>query len=295
MRPLSGIFCAFWTPTDERGELLWPQIDRHLQFILDAGVHGFMAAGSTAEFPQLSIPQRKQILERLVRTHLPIIANVSDVSHRTVIDLARHAKQSGAAAIAVLPPWFFPMAQPDLAAFFITIARAAELPLVLYNFPEVCGKKIELETIQRVAAELPVAAVKQSGADYSYHHDLLRLSRELRDHSFAVLTGADTRLEETLALGCTGTVSGIANAVPNILRKVYDNHQSTQKSPTETALLATLGQRLNTLEFPLNVKALIEARGFDTGALKNPISSETSRRYDSLCTELKTLLAPLPK
>src|SRR5688572_22076396 len=219
MHTLSGVFCALWTPTDQSGAVLWPALERNLKFIVDSGIHGFMALGSTAEFPHLSITQRKEILERVVRTQLPVVANVSDVSHRVAIDLALHAKEAGAVAIAVLPPWFFPAPQADLAEFFIAIAKQSGMPLALYNFPEVTGKKIEIETIKRVADQVRVVSVKHSGSDFEYHHDLLRLAPQ---HSFSVMTGWDTRLEKCLTMGCSGTVSGLANAVPDVLVRLYD-------------------------------------------------------------------------
>jgi dihydrodipicolinate synthase/N-acetylneuraminate lyase len=286
MHTLCGVFCALWTPTGQSGAVLWPALERNLKFIVDSGIHGFMALGSTAEFPHLSVVQRKEILARLVRTELPVIANVSDVSHRTALDLALHAKQVGAVAVALLPPWFFPASQPDLAEYFITVAQQSGMPLVLYNFPEVTGKKIELETIQRVADQVRVLAVKHSGADFQYHFDLLRLAQE---HSFSVLTGSDTRLGKCLMIGCAGTVSGLANAVPDVLVRLYDQVQKKETAPRESALLMELAERMVQIEFPFNVKAAIAARGFETGHPKNPVSAETLRRYETLLADLKAL------
>lgn len=290
MHTLSGVFCALWTPTDQSGAVLWPALERNLKFIVDSGIHGFMALGSTAEFPHLSIPQRKEILERVVRTQLPVVANVSDVSHRAAIDLSIHAKQVGAVAIAVLPPWFFPAAQSDLAEFFITVARSSGMPLALYNFPEVTGKKIELDTIRRVADQVRVLAVKQSGADFQYHRELLGLAKQ---YSFSVLSGADTRLAECLHMGCSGTVSGLANSVPDVLARIYKQADQKEEASRESAFMAELGARMDSLEFPYNVKAAIAARGFETGQPKNPASPETLRRYEALMQDLKSLYAKL--
>ena len=287
---LRGVFCALWTPTDAEGDVLWNELERHVDFLVGAGIHGFMALGSTAEFPHLSINQRKQILKRLVRRRLPLIANVSDVSHRNVIALARHAKEVGAQAIAVLPPWFFPMAQRDLAEFFINVAKQSEMPLVLYNFPEVTGKKIEIETIRRTADVVQVVAVKQSGGEFDFHHKLQSLAKEM---NFSVLTGADTRLEEALKIGCTGTVSGLANAVPETLIHVY-KHYASRERPPESRFLSELGKRIATIEFPLNVRAAIAARGFETGALKNPVSLETISSYEALRANLENFFANSP-
>ena len=290
MHTLSGVFCALWTPTDQSGAVLWPALERNIKFIVDSGIHGFMALGSTAEFPHLSIAQRKEILARVVRTHLPVIANVSDVSHRIAIDLALHAKEVGAVAIAVLPPWFFPTSQSDLAEFFIAVSRDSGMPLILYNFPEVTGKKIEPDTIRRVADQVRVLAVKQSGADFQYHHELLGLAKQ---YSFSVLTGADTSLAKCLQIGCSGTVSGLANSVPDVLASIYKQVEKKEAASRESAFMTELGTRMDSLEFPYNVKAAIAARGFETGQPKNPASPETLRRYEALVQDLKALYAKL--
>jgi dihydrodipicolinate synthase/N-acetylneuraminate lyase len=287
MHKLKGVFCALWTPTDAEGEVMWDSLERHVDFLIPTGIRGFMALGSTAEFPHLSLAQRKQILKRLMRRKMPVIANVSDVSHRNVIALAQHAKEAGADAIAVLPPWFFPMAQRDLAEFFIKVSKESEMPLVLYNFPEVTGKRIEIETIRRTADAANVAAVKQSGGEFDFHHKLCALGKEM---NFSVLTGADTRLEEAMKMGCTGTVSGLANAVPEMICHVHRNYASRERTG-EARFLSELGKRMSTIEFPLNVKAAIAARGFETGVLKNPTSAETMRYYETLKSDLEKFYA----
>jgi dihydrodipicolinate synthase/N-acetylneuraminate lyase len=97
---LEGIYCALWTPTDEDGNILWQVFEKHLAFILSTPVHGIMALGSTGEFVHLTLTQRKQILDRIATECKTrgrgLIANVSDIQIRNVIDLARHAKQAGA-------------------------------------------------------------------------------------------------------------------------------------------------------------------------------------------------------
>jgi 4-hydroxy-tetrahydrodipicolinate synthase len=292
MEPLSGIFCALWIPTDADGEVIWPALEKHLNWVLDSGAHGVMALGSTGEFPHLSLTQRKAILDKTVqichRRALPVIANISDIQQRNVIELGRHARSLGVAAAAVLPPWFFPMQREDLAEFFVLVARQIELPLLLYNFPEVTGKKIELETVEQVARTVPVAAFKQSGAEFEYHHALVQLAARLK---FSLLTGADTRLAEALQLGCTGAVSGLANAVPDILSKIYQNSRRGLPSAAQTEFIAQLAREISLLPFPLNVKATVAGRDFETGEPKNPISEKTQLLYEQAVQRIQQLFA----
>jgi 2-dehydro-3-deoxy-phosphogluconate/2-dehydro-3-deoxy-6-phosphogalactonate aldolase len=273
------------------GRVLWEAFDANLEFVLTKGAHGIMAMGSTAEFPHFELETRQQILERITtacerRGNLPVIANVSHVNCRAAIDLARHAKSHGAMVAAVLAPWFFPIEQRDLAEFFISIGHESGLPLGLYNFPEVSGKKIELGTVRTVAQAVKVIAVKQSGAEFGYHEELLELGKDL---GFSVLTGADNRLPEALALGCAGTVSGLANVAPDTLREIYDGFEKRIDTSAAAGLMKRITEGMSPLPFPLNVKAAIAARGLETGEPKNPISRETEATYRKAVAALRPL------
>jgi 4-hydroxy-tetrahydrodipicolinate synthase len=294
METLSGVFSALWTPTSASGEILWPALERNLTWQLEAGIDGVMALGSTAEFVHLSFSERKSILEFVSSRCAPrgkrVIANVSDTLLRNVVHLAQHARGAGAAAIAVLPPWYYAIEQRDLVEFFTSAQRQAGLPLVIYNYPEMTGKKVEIDTIRAVAKNVPVIAVKQSGADFPYHEKLIQAGRDL---GFSVLTGADTRFEEALRLGSAGTISGLANCAADILVRIYRNFRAGNASPEETRLMTELASAIATLPFPPNVKAAIAARGFETGEPKNPLSPETLKRYDETVAKLRKFFAQI--
>jgi 4-hydroxy-tetrahydrodipicolinate synthase len=202
------------------------------------------------------------------------------------MELAVHAAEAGAAVAAVLPPWYYPVAERDMIEFFTTVARASNLPLMLYNYPEVTGKKVSLETIRRVAGTVPLVAVKQSGAEFEYHNELLRLGQEL---GFVVLSGADTRFEETLKLGCSGTISGLANAAPEALHRIYENFRVGASSPAEGQLISSIAEAIRDLAFPLNVQAAVSGRGFESGVFKNPISKETRDAYDAAVSKVREI------
>jgi len=278
--PLAGVFPAVWTPTDCVGNLLVPELRANLTFLKRHGVNGFMALGSTGEFPLLELVTRKQLLEEVIAAagSLPVLANISDARHWIVADLGRFARQIGARAVAVLPPYFYHVAQCDLVEFFLRAADASELPLVLYNFPERTGIRIELETIAAVAERIPLAAVKQSGNDFAYHTALVGLGQEKR---FVVFTGADTRFGEALELGAAGTISGIANAVPELLVQIFtgDMADAAEEARLASKRLEMIEPILNTLWFPLNIAALMAARGLRTGEPKEVVSAVSHQRY----------------
>ena len=287
-----GIIVALWTPTDEHGQLLRRELEANLEFVRARNVHGIMPLGSTGEFVHFETAQRKEILELVARriSPLPIIANISDVRPAVVAELAAHARQIGCAAVTALPPWFFPLAQSDLVEFFVRAGEAAELPLFLYNFPERTGLRINLETIAAVAERVPLAGVKQSGAEFSYHRELVQLGRE---KNFVVLTGADTRLADAMALGVTGCVSGLANVVPEIVLEIFNAMKAGAPARAADAIriMSAFGGLMDKLEFPLNVSAAMAARGRPAGPLKSIVSPATQARYQALVAEVRQLLS----
>jgi len=285
-----GIFCALWTPTDENGAILEKTLKTNLEFVTSKAVQGLLALGSTGEFLQLEVSARKDFLKKVLAWSggLPVIANISDIRPSVVAELGRVAREHGAAAVAVLPPYFFPLAQADLAEFFVRAGEAAKLPLFLYNFPERTGNRIALETVAAVADRIQLAGVKQSGAEFAYHQPLVELGRR---RSFVVFTGSDTRLPEAMAMGVNGCVSGLANAVPEVMLEVFAGARrgpgSTQSRAAER--MRQLGELVDRLEFPLNVAAVIEARNLSPGHPKSVVSTETEQRYQKLKSEVRQL------
>ncbi len=287
---LAGILPAVWTPTDSSGNLLVTEIRANLEFLKRHGVHGFMALGSTGEFPLMELNTRRRVVEEIVGAagRLPVVVNISDIRPKAVIELGKFARKTGSSAVAVLPPFFYHVSQSDLAEFFLRAADAAELPLVLYNFPERTGIRIELETIAAVAERTAVAAVKQSGDDFEYHLPLVSLSRE---NNFVILTGADTRLSEALDIGVSGSISGMSNAVPQLLVEVFSTHQSGTPAVARLAAerMKALGALMSTMWFPLNISALMAARSLPVGEPKEVIAPMTYQRYGKLVEDFRGL------
>lgn len=288
----SGIYSAQWIPVDATGRLDRGALAAHLEFERRAGVTGVLALGSTGEFPQFSVAERKQILAVVAELagSRPIIANVSDIRPKVAIEVGRAAKSLGLSAIALMPPPFYPVSQADMLAFFLHVTDAVGLPVMLYNFPELTGKRIDLPTIAAFAERAPMCAVKQSGGEFEYHRALIALGREM---NFAVMSGADTRLPEVFALGGAGCIGGLVNIVPELM--VALDRICRQKQPgdhaTPAARMVEVGAIIDQLTFPLNVAAGLEARGLQPGAPKTIVSAESHALYKKIVTELGAAFA----
>jgi len=288
-----GIYSAQWIPTDAEGRLDRTALTAHLAFERRCGIQGILALGSTGEFPQFDTAQRIEILSaarEAAGPDLSFIANVSDIRPRAAIEVGRAAKALGYSAIGLMPPMFFPVSPADQLAYFLHVAGAVDLPVMLYNFPELTGKKIDLATVAAFADRAPMCAIKQSGGDFGYHRELIALGRE---KGFVVMSGADTRLSEVFALGAAGAIGGLVNIVPDVMVSLYRN-RAESSSPAALEIsqrMVEVGRIVDQLTFPLNVAAGLEARGLRPGVPKMVVSEHSAGLYRKIAIELRARLS----
>jgi dihydrodipicolinate synthase/N-acetylneuraminate lyase len=287
-----GIFSAQWIPTDASGMVDRRSLAAHIGFEKRAGIHGILALGSTGEFPHFTVDERKDLLTTLVELARPltVFANITDIRPKAAVELGRYAKSLRVSAVALMPPVFFPISQADMLAYFLHVANAVELPVMLYNFPELTGKRIDLPTIAAFADRAPMIAIKQSGAEFGYHRELIALGRE---KGFAVMSGSDTRLPEVFQLGGAGCTGGLVNIVPELMVHIY--RVCAERRPGDATLAAErmkeLGRIIDQLTFPLNVAAGLEARGLTPGEPKTIVSDESRLLYRKIMRELRDAFA----
>lgn len=287
--PRQGIIAALWVPADRNRRLMKRALASHLGFLRERGVDGVLALGSTGEFPRFDHGERERILAATVELAgaLPVLANISSIRLDEVVALGRFARSLGVAGATLMPPSFYPMAQADMRDFFLRAADAVDLPFYLYNFPELTGNRIGLETVAAFAERAPMAGIKQSGAEFAYHRPLIRLGRE---KNFVVFSGADTRLPEVFALGGAGCIGGLVNFVPEPMVEIY---RACRGDPPrgcgrDAARMRRVGRMIDRVSFPLNVAAGIEARGLDPGTPKTVLSKESARLYRDLVADLRS-------
>lgn len=288
----NGIFAAQWIPTDAAGRLERGKLEALLGFERRAGISGVLALGSTGEFLFFSPDERKAVITAVMEcaAPLPVIVNISDVRPRVAIELGRFARHAGAAAVSLMAPMFYPVSQADMLAYFTRVADAVELPVMLYNFPELTGKKIAVETVAAFAERAAMCAIKQSGGEFDYHRELIALARQKH---FVVMSGADTRLPEVFALGGAGCIGGLVNLVPELMVRIAQACRDGRRTEVsaDAARMIEVGKIVDRLTFPLNVAAGIAARGFEPGEPKAIVSSESRALYDGIVAELRDKFA----
>ena len=233
-KPLCGIIPPMVTPLLDRDTLDIAGLERLIEHILDGGVHGLFILGTTGEGPSLSYRLRYELIERvcrLVNGRVPILVGITDTSFTESINTAHKAKESGAQAVVLAPPYYFPSTQSELLEYLKHLTAELPLPLFLYNFPSHTKVAYEPETV-KTAAELDgIVGLKDSSGDISYLGKLQPLLKNRPE--FSLLIGPDRLMTESISSGIHGGICGGANLIPELYVKLYNSIVSNDLSTVE--------------------------------------------------------------
>jgi 4-hydroxy-tetrahydrodipicolinate synthase len=287
--PKGGILAALRLPFDAEGNLMEAALANHIEWLKQCGIHGVLALGSTAEFPMLTLKQRCHVLEVVARlcNPLPVIANISDHRPEVIRALGHEVRRLGLPGAAIMPPIFYPASDADQLAHFLHAAEHAGSSMMLYNFPELTGNRISPGTIAAFADRAPMAGIKQSGGEFSYHEELISLGR---DKGYAVFSGSDLRLPEVFAMGAAGCIGGLVNIVPELMVQQYRAHCAGEHPDPEIIdRMQQVGKLMDRVTFPENVPAGMAARGFEPGGFRRILSRQTLEAVSALTDDLRRL------
>jgi dihydrodipicolinate synthase/N-acetylneuraminate lyase len=202
---------AALTPLRDGGAALdLDAVAPYAAFLADAGIDGLLVAGTTGEGMNLSLDERKQLLEAFAAvSSLPVIAHCGAQTTAGTVELARHAARLGVAGVAVIAPPYFPLRPDELLAHLAAAAEAcAPTPFYAYELERASGYAIPpavVEELRGVASNL--AGMKVSDAPFAKVEPYLVPGLD-------VLIGAEALIGEGLAAGAAGAVSGLASALP---------------------------------------------------------------------------------
>ncbi|VAW30216.1 4-hydroxy-tetrahydrodipicolinate synthase [hydrothermal vent metagenome] len=186
-----------------------------VNFLLAAGVKGLFVGGTTGEGILLSEAERMRLHETAVSAvngRIPVLLHTGTNQLASTVALSQHAATIGADAIAVVTPYFYAMPDDTLADYYqIVAASVPDLPLLLYDIPQLALNGISPTLLSRLARELPsLAGMKSSRPDAR----LVRQLIEAAPDNLIMLAGNEAVALGMLALGADGLISGLSTAVP---------------------------------------------------------------------------------
>jgi 4-hydroxy-tetrahydrodipicolinate synthase len=186
----------------------------HCRWLLDNGCSGIVAFGSLGEGATLSFDEKLEILRtcvKAVRGQGPVMAAISALSTSEAVLLAKAAADLGCDGLMVLPPYVYKGEWREMKSHVAAVFRATPLACMLYNNPVAYGTDFLPEQIRELATEHEnLHAVKESSTDV---RRVLAI-RALLGRRLEICVGVDDAVLEAIAVGATGWIAGLANALP---------------------------------------------------------------------------------
>lgn len=293
MTTIRGVYTAIATPfTADSTAIDLDRLDAAIARQAAGGVTGVVPCGTTGESPTLSGAEHRAVVERTVeaaRRHgLQVVAGAGSNSTRHALELHRLAADLGADAALHVCPYYNKPSAEGLYRHFSTIAESCALPIVLYNIPGRTGVTLTAATIERLARNARIVAVKDATGALATAEDVLART------DLAVLSGDDPLTLPLIALGGHGVISVLSNVLPAevvaLVNAALDGDFQTART-IHHRLLPFARALLSLDSNPVPLKAALRAAGHDTGAVRLPLVAATSA-VEATITGLLAELAP---
>jgi dihydrodipicolinate synthase/N-acetylneuraminate lyase len=210
---MKGVHAAIVTHFDANLEVDHGAVAEQVRRLIDDGIHGIVPNGTVGEGSSLSRDERRAVIETVVAAadgRVPVCAGVSAATAEQAGAYARDARSAGADGVMTLPPLLYRADRRELIAYFEEVARAAQLPMMIYNNPTASGSDLEPGLMAEIAAAVPdVTALKETSGDARRIAELVN-----RCPGLDVMVGGDDWALEGFCAGASGWISGVAVVLP---------------------------------------------------------------------------------
>lgn len=270
-----GILTPLVTPFLDDFTLNKDSMERTVKMLIEAGVHGIIVAGTTGEYYAMTKKERVYLMglaKEMINGRLPMIIGTGAIRTEDSVEYARAAKSHGADALLIAtPPYAYPTGR-EIALHALAIDRAANLPVMLYNYPGRMSVNMDEETLNRLGRSPNFCAIKESSGDPNRLHMLAR------DYPHIALScGMDDQALEFFAWGARSWVCAGSNFAPEAHIALYQACAIEGDFTKGRAIMSAMLPLMRVLEqggkFVQCIKYGLTLRGIDAGPPRKPLQS----------------------
>ena len=292
---LKGVFPALVTPFVKKTEAFDEESYRRLIRACLPHVDGLVTSGTTGEFPYLTREEQRRLAEIGVEEAggKPVIAGCGASSTQEALTLTRDAKEAGASAALIVTPYFLHPSDKGVYQHFYDIATGVDLPIILYNIPQVMDRYLP-RTVVEDLADLPnVVALKDSSGNLTYTMELLEYVGDRID----LFVGHDEVVLPALAGGVSGMILASAQVYPEVWQEVL--RLAGEGRLAEARARQRDVQKLSRIFCRYGggvaVKAALKMMGLDVGPPRKPLKSVGGALIHETRAEIRLELEKLGK
>jgi 4-hydroxy-2-oxoglutarate aldolase len=284
-RRLQGLFVPITTPFDvATGEVAPVSLRDNVRALLEAGVDGIVAAGSTGEAALLSEEEYRQLvgwLRDVVPQDRWLIAGAGRESTRATIDACRTAGDQGADAVLVRAPAYYgsSLSAAAITEHFRRIADASPLPVLLYNIPKYTKITIPEGTFAALSDHPNLLGAKDSSGDLKQFSAYRAAAPR-----WTMLVGSGFRYYAALELGAAGGILAVANVAFREALRLRDAFAKGDRAGAGAIqeVIGPLHQQIVQALGPAGIKAAMDVMGLAGGPVRPPLTDLNEREREQI-------------
>ena len=293
-----GIYTPVVTPHDPDFCINKEKFAEVIEFLIDKGVNGLIVAGTTGEYYAQTPEERLDLMKvakDLIRGRLPLIVGTGAMRTEDAVMYAEAAKEIGADALLVTtPPYTYPTGR-EIALHALAVDRAADLPVMLYNYPGRMSVDMDEDTLDRLGRSPNFCAIKESSGSPDRLHMLAR------DYPHIQLScGMDDQALEFFAWGARSWVCAGSNFAPEAHVAMYKACAVEGDFTKGRRIMSAMMPLMRVLEqggkFVQCIKYGMTGRGIDCGPPRRPmqpLNKDEKREFDEVVRTMNAAIAAI--
>ena len=295
---LEGIYTPVVTPYFADGSVNFDSLADVIENLIDKGVHGLISGGSTGENYAQRVAERLEVARftcEQTKGRLPLIVGTGAMMTPDSIALATGARDLGADAILWATPAYSVPTERENALNALAIDKAADLPVILYNYPGRMGVNMGEEFLDRVGCSRNMCAIKESSGDINRVHLLAR------DYPHIQMScGMDDQALEFFAWGARSWICAGSNFLPEEHIALYQACAVEGNFDKGRRIMSAMMPLMRILEqggkFIQCVKHGVTINGIDTGLMRPPLkglNKDEKRALEQVIRVVKTTISEI--
>ena len=287
---LDGTHVAMVTPFDEDENIDEEAYRNLIDFLIEGGVSGLVAAGTTGESATLNIEEHKKAIDILVDQaggRVTTIAGAGSNSTTEALNLVKYSEDAGVDATLVITPYYNKPQQSGMYKHFELLNNDTDVPIIAYNVPSRTGVDLSVDTIVNLAKLDNIVAIKEANPDLNRLANLFSELKKENIDNFTVLSGNDSLTLPMIAQGARGLISVIANVLPTQTSEMVNSalNGDFDKAKDLSDDLFDIMDVMFIEASPAPAKRALNLMGIPVGGLRMPIDS-ISEKNDAVLQDI---------
>lgn len=195
------------------------------EHLINGGVDGIVLLGSTGEFFNMSMLQKKELIKvaiEHINKRIPLFVGTGSMNIEETIELSNYALNLGADGVMIIGPYYFPVNDRDLENFYSKLAININGNIYLYNFPKMTGHDINPKVLLNLLEKHQnIIGYKDTVSEMSHTRNLIQAIKD-KYPNFIIYSGYDDNFVHNILSGGNGCIGALSNLYPQIFKQWVD-------------------------------------------------------------------------